>query len=203
MNNINDRFNNNMSPVEQEYVWYSENVNGEIYSEFDFKTKKENSFYNIDKKNIVRFGLIGEGKKLYYEINSGIFKLNGKMVEIIYKTDNFEYYLTGQNDLYRDLITYKDAESIITLNKSGTSRSSIIQFNFGYKTNLEINGAKFNFKPIVSIPRNKNFVYMNIRLTCNQNLNGKLLIKRNGVIVEEIEAPLRKNVGGELNWILN
>ncbi|MNR12330.1 hypothetical protein D3C85_1286800 [compost metagenome] len=45
-------------------------------------------------------------------------------------------------------------------------------------------------------------VYMNIWLVSDKDLNGVIQIKKNGKIVEEIYAPLKSNVGGEINWII-
>lgn len=194
--------NRKYSPVKQDFIWLAEYADGNHYSEFDFHTKQENNFYNINRSSLIRFGLIGHGMELYYEVLGGIFKLNGQMVEIIYKVDDKEYYLTGQQKMYNDIISYKDAESIFTLNPNEAARTNITQFNFGYKVDIEIEGIKFNFKPICKIPSNEP-IYINFRLVSSESLDGILIIKKNGFITKEFKAPLEKNIGGELNWIFN
>lgn len=190
-----------ISPVEQDFVWYAEYSNGSHYSEFDLITKKENNFYQINQQSTIRFGLIGHNMKLYYETYGGIFKLAGQMLEFIYKVGDKEYYLTGQNQMYNDIITYKDAESSLSLRENVPSTGTITQFNFGYKTNLNIDGVNFHFKPICKIPRNKP-IYMNFWLVADQDLDGTFIIKKNGFVVDQFEAPLTKGTGGELNWII-
>ncbi|WPS86168.1 hypothetical protein SMD22_16785 [Brevibacillus halotolerans] len=91
------------SPVPQrEFIWLAEYVDGTHLSEFDFNTKQENDFYSIDKKTVVRFGLIGHGHKLYYETFGGHFKLGNGQIDLVYKAGDKEYFLTGQNEFYQE-----------------------------------------------------------------------------------------------------
>ncbi len=189
-----------VSPVSQDFIWVAEYADGSNIAEFDLLTRKENSFYSIQRDKLIRFGLIGHGMGLYYEVPGGIFKLNGRMIELIYKTKVREYYLTGHAKMYNDIITYKDAEAVLKLD--GTTQSNITQFNFGYKQELEFeDGLKFNLRVLCKIPYNQP-IYMNIRLVANKEVCGFLHIKRNGLVCDVFEAPLRKGVGGELNWVV-
>lgn len=185
------------SPVNQDFVWVAEYANGSHYSEFDFLTKKENNFYNIKRDELIRFGLIGCGFKLYYESIGGVFKLNGQMIEVIYEVDGKEYNLTGSQNFYNDIIAYKDAESVLTLN-STEAKNHITQYNFGYKINLDFDQVNFSFRALCKIPYN-NQMHLNFRLVADEDLNGFLIIKKNGFVVDKFEAPLQKNIGGELN----
>ncbi|AEO93621.1 gp362 [Bacillus phage G] len=189
------------SPVNQDFIWMAEYVNGSYYSEFDFSTKKENQFYNIKRNELIRFGLVGCGLKLYYEAIGGVFKLNGQMIELIYEVDGKEYYLTGNQKYYNDIISYKDAHSFLSFDREGEVKSNINQYNFGYKVNLNYDDLEFNFKALCKIPFNKP-VYLNFRLVANKDLEGFFVIKRNGHVVDKFQAPLQKNVSGELNWQL-
>lgn len=188
------------SPVEQDYIWVAEYFNGYL-SEFDFETKKSNSFYDIDKKQLVRFGLIGKGKKMWFECYRGVFNIDGNVYELTYRTDK-DYRLTGQDMFYRDIITYKQAIADIDLTKRvGSSESKIVGYYFGYKTELKIDDITFNFKPIVSIPINEP-MYIDIHLVASRNLKGELLFVKNGEIIDTIYAPLKKDVAGGIKWIL-
>lgn len=191
------------SPVEtQDFIWIADYSNGIFLSEFNLDSKKENSFYDIDKINLIRFGLIGCNMNLYYEVLGGVFKIAGQMLEFVYIIDGKEYYLTGQQQMYNDIIQFKNAESNFDPSGiNGSIGSTITQYNFGYKQSLNIHNINFNFKAICAVPYGKH-AYMNLRLVADQDLNGVLCIKRNGVIVAQIEAPLESNIGGELNWIV-
>ncbi|GMX64368.1 hypothetical protein Elgi_36370 [Paenibacillus elgii] len=192
------------SPVEsQHFIWMASYLDGTFLSEFSYDSQKENSFYSIEKEKLIRFGLIGYGMNFYYEVFGGTFKLVGQMVEVFYKTDDKEYYLTGQQQMYNDIIQYKDAEAIIDPQiPSGNMDSTITQYNFGYKQNLQIDDVNFNFKPICHIPYGGRPIYLSLKISADKDLNGRLCIRKNGLTVEEFDAPLQANVAGILNWEL-
>jgi hypothetical protein len=189
------------SPVKtQDFIWVASYYDNTFLSEFNFDDQKENSFYDIDRNKLIRFGLVGYGMNLYFEVLGGVFKIAGRMIEVVYKVNDKNYYLTGQPlIMYNDIIQYKQAETTMNMLTGKTSNNVITQYNFGYKQNLNIDGINFNFKAICSVPYGKP-VYMNFRLVADQDLNGILCIKKNGTYVAEISAPLQANVGGEVNW---
>lgn len=186
------------SPVLQDFVWFGEYSDGGIISEFDFITKQENSFYSIQREKLIRFGLIGHGSRLYFEVPGGIFKVNDHVFEFAYTVGGTVYPLTGLLKAYRDIIAYKDAEASIS--NKGTS-SSIFQYNVGYKEVVEYEGIRFNFKVICKIPLGSP-AFMDFRLVANQDLNGKFLIARDRKIVADYDAPLSREVGGELSYVI-
>lgn len=187
----------------QDFIWYGEYSDGSIISEYDYKTRTRKSFYDIKKDSLIRFGMVGHGMHFYYELFGGVFKLNGQPIDVIYKCGSEEYNLTGNPIMYNDIITYKNAEStaMFTRNEPGKIVNRITQYNFGYKSKILVKGVQFHFKCICSIPYN-NPVYMHFRLVADKNLDGKLVIRKNGIVMDEFNAPLKKDVGGELNWIV-
>ncbi|GAA4881704.1 hypothetical protein GCM10023310_72160 [Paenibacillus vulneris] len=189
------------SPVEnQDFIWIAAYADGTFLSEYNYDTKAENSFYFIDRSQLLRFGLIGYGMNMYYEVFGGVYKIAGQMIEIFYRVNDKEYALTGQQMMYNDIITYKNAEATFDLmNRNGAATSTITQYNFGYKQNILIDDVQFGFKTICSVPYGQP-VYLNVRLVANQDMNGVLCIKKNGVYVAEIDAPLQENIHSELNW---
>ncbi|MVP00795.1 hypothetical protein EDM21_14890 [Paenibacillus sp. N10] len=157
----------------------------------------------MNRDQLVRFGLIGTGHSLYFEVNGGAFKVSGRMIELVYKHQDKEYFLTGQQQRYQDIITYKDVE--FTFDPSGAEgngQNHILQYNFGYKNELMINGIRFNLQAICKIPMDGRPMYFNFKLVADTSLDGQLEIRRNGITVDSINAPLSKNKGGEMNWIL-
>lgn len=189
------------SPVrDQDFIWIAHYYDQTHLSEFDFETQTENSFEDINKDKLIRFGLIGYGMNLYYEVLGGTFKLAGQVIDVVYKVKDKEYHLTSRPmTMYKDIIQYKHAEAIMTTNMQNVMKNSITQYNFGYKQNLNIDDVNFNFKAICCVPYGGR-VYMHFRLVADKDLNGTFCIKRNGLIIKEIYAPLKKNMGGELNW---
>ncbi|MFC9775517.1 hypothetical protein [Paenibacillus chitinolyticus] len=191
------------SPVSQPLIWLAEYENGEFFSEYEPDTKEEHGFSAIERDRLVRFGQIGLGHRFYYEVSGGIFKIDGKMIELVYKHDDQEYALTGQQQPYRDLIAYKDME--FTFNphgEAGNGTDQIIQYNFGYKAELHIGSVQFHFQILYKIPTDGRPAYFYIKLVSDKTLDGELVIKRNGVVTDTVNAPLTKNKGGEINWFL-
>jgi hypothetical protein len=186
------------SPVAQDFIWLGEYLDGTHLAEFNLQTGEENSFYKLKKDELIRFGLIGHGMKLI-AYSDGIFSINGIVVEVGYRVGDKFLPLTGHvRKNYSDVITYKDAESIF-VQGGGVSGPKINQYNFGYKTVIDLDGVTFNFKPIVKVPFNAP-VHMNFWLVADQDLDGEFVILRNNREVSVVKAPLKKGVGGEVNW---
>lgn len=194
---IND---NLYSPNSQQLIWCAEYIDGTSLCEVDLDTLEENTFKQIQKDKLLRFGLFGSGTKSYYEVYSGIFKIVGQMIQVSYATEDKQYDLMGQPLMYyNDVIAYKDAEFVFdpTVPNSGINR--ITQFNFGYKQKLNIDGVNFSFKAICQFPLNQG-IQIELTVVSDIDLKGRLVIRRNNVIVDEFDAPLKKNVGGEITW---
>ncbi|MCY7861159.1 hypothetical protein MOD67_14125 [Bacillus licheniformis] len=197
-----DKYNN--SPVPQDFIWVAEYPDGTHLSEFDFETKKENSFYRIDRNRLFRFGLIGHGQKIYFE-RDGVFNVSGRRLQFLYEVDGKTLPLNGDFKYdTNDIITYKDAESsglMSSFKGDGRLSNKITQYNLGYKTTIKVEGITFNFKPIFRLPFNQPAIF-SLWLVSDKKLDGKLVIVSNGTTVFETKAPLEPNVGGELNWII-
>lgn len=193
---------NPYSFVDQDYIWMGEYSDGTHLSEYHYQTKKRGDFNTIRKESLIRFGLIGNGMRLYHEVLGGFFHLRGQIYEIVYKVGDKEYYLTGQSQLYNDVITYKDAEAWANFNQRDNTNfpSRVTAFNTGYKKSLKIDGINFNFKAIISVPCNNAPINLTVRIVADTDLDGRLVIKRNGTQVAEFDAPLRKGMGGQVMW---
>lgn len=191
------------SPVEQEFIWVAEYDDGTHISEYNFYDKKENAFSDINKAKVVRFGLIGLGQRYYFEVFGGVFKVAGRMYELVYKSkDGREIPLTGRQMQYDDLITYKDAEMMINHQTLEViSESMITKYTFGYKATLQTGKETLQFKALCTIPFDQP-MYFKFRLVSDKKLDGELLIRRNNTIVDRVPAPLKRNQGGEVNWII-
>ncbi|MED1125354.1 hypothetical protein [Bacillus atrophaeus] len=192
-----------ISPVAQDFIWLAEYYRGHL-SEFDFETKKENSFYDIDKEKLVRFGLIGKQKKMWFECSRGTFNLSGRRVDVRYRTEDQVYELTNQNLYQRDIITYKKAfsEANVGRKTEGEFKNNILSYSFGYKSEMEIEDVTFNFKPIVTLPhgREDNDHVLTVDLAADKDLDGYLEFIIGGKVVGSYEAPLQASVTGRLHW---
>ncbi|WP_317890321.1 hypothetical protein [Paenibacillus peoriae] len=146
--------------------------------------------------------------KLYFEAD-GLFKLFGRMIELVYVTPEKEYRLNGRMDIpYNDIIAYKDAISSgltsfhpTTAGEGGSMSTRITQYSFGYKNIIQDGDVAFNFKALCKVPAGDS-IYMNFRLVSNKAFDGKFQIRVNGMIAREFYAPLEPGIGGELNWVV-
>lgn len=196
---------NGASPVNQTFIWLAEYLDSSYLSEFDYQTKQNNNFYTINKGMLSKFGLVGQGMKLYFDVNTGSFNFNGSTLDISYKTSEKEYHLTGFsiNGLFDDIITYKDAYSDADIrNPNQKYQSHIHQYNFGYKKKfIFVDGLELNFQAVVCLPYNKP-AYVELKIVSNKDLNGEIYMKVAGRMTERVEAPLNKDYAGVCQWAI-
>lgn len=193
-----------ISPVSQDFVWLAQYVDNTHLCEFDFATKESNKFYAVNRRKLDKFGLVGQGMKLYFDIATGTFNLNGNQIMFAYKDKDKTYNLTGYgNGVYNDIITYKDAYTDANLiNPRDKFISHIHQYNFGFKKKLVFDDVEFALQVVCCIPYNSH-AYMQIKIVANKDLEGELFIKKIGRVGESIKAPLKCEYAGILEWIIN
>lgn len=184
----------------QDFIWAAEYFDESNLLEFE-NDSIENSFYAINKQQLSKFGLIGCGHKMFFDVLTGVFNVSGKIIELEYiNENNVVYKLTNNGNIYNDIIQFKDAEANFNpADKYGSLDSSITKFNFGYKQKLIINDLILSLKVICRVPYDSP-VYLEISLTSNEEMNGKLIIKRDGKIIDTINAPIKDGIKGTLNW---
>lgn len=193
------------SPVDfQSFAWVVEYGDGTHLAEFDLDSKKPNNFYAIDKSRAIRFGLIGEGSQAYFDVGNGVFTINNHRFTISYEAEGVEYPLTGRALVYNDLITYKDAiydASLFSRKNRGRFNDTIVQYNLGYKKKMELLDVNINYQCVLGLPINGT-AFFQIKISSDKDLKGKLIIRRNGKVVDTIEAPLLQDMSGNINWTL-
>lgn len=191
----------NMQAIGIPFNWNADYANGKNYAEYDLLTHKKNDFYLIQRNQVIRFGLFGQGMKLFFEMCDGSFNLNGRRIEIEYIDENSEVFHLTTNFADKDLITYKEAYADYN-NVQGIQKSNIKSINFGYKTMYEIEGIQFFLQPIVSLPLENENPFIEVKLTSNKSMNGHLVFKSRGIEIERFPAPLEPNRAGQLNWTI-
>lgn len=187
------------SAVNIPFNWVADYFDGTYLSEYDFASNIPNNFYAINQNNTIRFGLIGQRMKFFFENIDGSFSLNGRRVDVAYEVDGKRYLLTNSTNK-KDFITYKQAHTEYN-QRNGIQRSNIEAISFGYKTICKNDDIEFFFQPVVSLPFNSN-AYMEVKLTSNVSLNGELIFIARGKEVERFHAPLEANVSGQINWTI-
>ncbi|MDD1502589.1 hypothetical protein PVA17_07385 [Lysinibacillus sp. CNPSo 3705] len=190
----------NVQAIGLPFNWNADYANGKNYAEYDLLTHKKNDFYLVQKNQVVRFGLFGQGMKFFFEMSDGSFNLMRRRIEVEYIDENGKTYHLTTNFENKDLITYKEAYADYS-NAQGVQRSNIKSINFGYKTIYKKDDVQLFFQPVVSLPFNES-AFIEVKLTSNKDMNGYLAFKSGGIEVERFYAPLEANRAGQINWVI-
>lgn len=190
----------NVQAIGLPFNWNADYANGKNYAEYDLLTHKKNDFYLVQKNQVIRFGLFGQGMKFFFEMSDGSFYLHGRKIEISYEDENGKVYALTTNSANKDLITYKDAFTDFS-NVQGQQRSNLKSINFGYKTIYQQDDIQLFFQPIVSLPFSQS-AFIEVKITSNKAINGYLIFKSSSIEVERFYAPLEENRAGQINWII-
>ncbi|MED4552855.1 hypothetical protein P9305_08985 [Lysinibacillus capsici] len=190
----------NIQAISLPFNWNADYADGKNYAEYDLLTHKKNDFYLIQKNQVIRFGLFGQGMKFFFEMSDGSFYLHGRRIEIEYINDDGKTFSLTTNFANKDLITYKEAFTDYN-NTQGVQKSNLKSINFGYKTIYQKDDVLLFFQPIVSLPFSES-AFIEVKLTSNKDLYGHLVFKSRGVEVERFYAPLEANISGQMNWTI-
>lgn len=190
----------NVQAIGLPFNWNADYANGKNYAEYDLLTHKKNDFYLVQKNQVIRFGLFGQGMKFFFEMADGSFCLHGRKIDISYVDENGKIYALTTNFANKDLITYKEAFTDFS-NVQGQQHSNLKSINFGYKTIYQQDDVQLFFQPIVSLPFSQS-AFIEVKITSNKAMNGYLIFKSRGIEVERFYAPLEENRAGQINWII-
>lgn len=204
---------NAVSPIPtQPFLWMAEYFSGGLV-EYDLETGEPNNFKSIDKSKLVRFGLVGNNRKMWYEVVGGSFHIAGRNIGIAYETKDGKRYVLAGNGAFNmnDPISFKQGYIDISLgmgaNKKHTKHSThtettrISGYYYGYKNQMKIEDVSFSFKPIVAIPMGKP-AYIEVNLVADKDLDGKLIFIRNGKDFESFEGALQAGKTAKINWLI-
>ena len=132
-----------MSPEnDQCYIYYAEYFDGTILYEYD-NDHNHLDFNSIDQSKVKYFGFIGNGMKIYWDIQTCIFYIRNKeySVDVYSEDENISIPISTQK---KDLITFKLAHTDCLISGGATipknERGNIIDtFFIGFKTNYNEN----------------------------------------------------------------
>ncbi|BAE47814.1 hypothetical protein IRP62_11715 (plasmid) [Clostridium botulinum] len=197
---------NNIYPYsfsrEMDFMFTGEYLNGTLFFEYNPDKNEYISVKEIqDRNNLLRFGTVGHGIRIYFDIPTGSFYIDGNKIDFLYKIKDKEYTLTNNFKLYNDLIYFKNVYSDFNTKTGYHGSFNIYGYNLGYETKIIKDDIEFYFKPILNIAQNQPMNFQ-IRLVSNKDLDGEIVIKVNNLKQYNIYAPLQKNEGGQLTWIV-
>jgi len=204
INNFLNVDKNIAESFQRDFIWIAEYNNGLILPEFALENGlvKQNSFFDIDKQNLLRFGYVGHGMDFYFESFNGVIKINGNEYTIKYiDSEDKVYEFTNQNVLYNEIIQFKNSASYFNPLQEGTSIERIEAYNLGYKGSFLINGKEFSFKAIIKIPFNQP-VKIEYRIVSKESLKGNIVIAKNQFQKFDYHAELNPDEACELSWVV-
>lgn len=183
------------------YMFVGEYINGKFQFEFNPNINKYFSVKEVNTNELIRFGVVGEGRRSYFNITNGVFTHNKLDLHFIYKIGDIEYDLTNSTNVcYNDIIYFKEAVSVMSV-QGMPSRTNFLGYNYGYKTQLQYqNGVRINFQPIMHCAYREN-PRMDIRLVANVDApDGKLVIRTSRGLDYITPAPLQASKHRIFNW---
>lgn len=153
----------------QEYMWFAEYEDGTKLYEMD-NNCTETQFSEIDKDKLKIFGLMGKGKRIWFDVKDGIINLNGEDKLIFNLLRDVEYNrdtngiiadiikVSNREDTkYNDIIQYKKASLDIGISGETRDRKMYVEMNFiGFKVKIKDNDNIWNIQLILCVPMANN-----------------------------------------------
>ncbi len=143
---------------------------GEIYQRYTFES--------IQKDKLTKFGIVGFGQELFFDVNTGIFNILGNTVEVRVrdKATGVKHEFVRQLPAYDDLIMYRQGESLPPTAEFPAGRSFITGYFYGYKAKLE----NFFVTFIVSCVAGQG-IGLKAKLVPNMDFDGEIILCLNGI----------------------
>ena len=196
------------SPLKDEginYIWYAKYKDDSFkYEADDNKNKTEFDSVYKDRDKIKEFGLIGEGKRISYQLDTGLIS-NTEMswnyhddFQFKLSTDNGTVNITENPDAdYTDFTARKYVHADISL---GQEVHDVIpeigQIAFGYTTNIECDGINVKVEILYLIYEDREEI--KVSLTPDQDLDADLAFRLvNTLITGSIRVNLKKDQRSE------
>lgn len=193
------------SPLKDEgidYIWYAKyNDNSFKYEANEDKNRTEFDSVYCDRDKIKEFGLIGEGKRISYQLDTGIISntdINGSDHDhflFSLSTDNGTVDITNNPDAnYTDFTARKYIHADISLGQEVYDLVPKVAdpIAFGYTTNIECDEIKVKVEVLY-------FVYthgeeIQVSLTPEEDLSADLTFRiANSLMSGTIRVILQKN----------
>ena len=191
MNELNT-VENKRSPIypEQEYIWYCKKNNNSYIYEYD-NDKHETMFDYLDKANIVEFGLLGNGITFSFDVDSGIFYINDKALDMDLYIGAKEIKPIGA----KDIIEYKMAHTDGIMQGGRLKRyvRNIDGYFVGYKMSLD-NGVYYQANIGIPVTGNDRRPFIGFKISAPKKSTFKAIIKNQNNNTGSIELePNRSN----------
>lgn len=191
-----------MSPLKDEgidFIWFAKYKDNSFKYEYD-ESKNKTDFDSVyhDKDKIKEFGLIGEGKRISFLTENGLFGYtdengnNENDIQFELSTENGTIQITDNpGAVYSDFTTKR------YIHTTDTSLDLEVDVTVvGYTTNVECGKSKIKVEILYFVYDNRD--EMKVSLTSDNDLKGELSFKILDTIFSgTIKAELKKNKKSE------
>lgn len=189
------------SPVgTQDFMWFVGNQDGTFVTEFNEAGEKLD-FIRLDKSQVLNYGITGIGLKLFTNIESRIFSILNKAVEVklnvggqdlIKKAE--KVYLTKP---YKHAVNTAVMSTNTKLQQFYDMNSNIAEYEFGLA--LEVDSLQLQIT--CHLVKDKH-LYIQVRgKSLEGEVKGDLTFSVNGEVKASYETELNSEGWQELNWI--
>lgn len=175
---------------DQRYIWYGKYNDDSMVYEFD-NNGIETNFTEIKKEDLTSFGLMGNGGRVYFDVNDGLIHLDTTRVLNLYLLDENDdkIKITEIPDYkYNDIIQYKKGYMDFRYGRGiqeGKIKAS--EHFMGYKVDLKDKENTIKAQVIYCLPV-RGTIHLIMKLnSIDRDFNGKLVAQYGG---NRDEAPL-------------
>ncbi len=191
-----------------DFQWVAEYNDGDLLTEYNPEINpKTTSFYSINKQNLLRFGYLGSGLRAYFNVYDGVYNINNSKYRIYFKYNNKSYNITEMLGVkYNDIIQFKRRRAFFNpLNgemSGNMDKNNIESYNIGWKTKLNIGNIFFSITTYYQINRS-GLPILYIKIVPNQDFhNAEISIVKDSSLEYSYSCNIKKDIGGEINWVV-
>ena len=175
----------------RQYIWFAKWLDGSQKHEYNGKEWMILDFTKLRRQTLSQFGLLGVGRDLYYDVDTGLFHINDLQLSFAYGDVDF-----SRLGRYEDVISYKEAHCDML----DRSEVGIDSFNFGYKKNILFNDVTYSIKSIFQVlPDHRMFLHFQITASEDVQETFRITQFKDGMSrTTPFDAPLKKGFAGKL-----
>lgn len=185
----------NRSPVrKQRFIWYCLYDDGSMFTEFN-DDGSENNYDDIKQDELVEFGILGNGGRIYFNTADGIVHLDRERTLKVYliTEDNIRINLTENSDIdYHSIVQYKKADMFFSMNGKQQTALTPTEHYIGYSGELLLPGNIIEFRFTYCLPAygGNNFAVMRVQSN-NKDFKGKIGLEVSNMrnMENEIDCP--------------
>lgn len=167
------------TPQGEAYSWMASYSDETVQKEYEKvgEVYQRYTFDSIEKEKLTKFGIVGFGQHLFFDVKTGIFNIMNNLVDIRVRDTkaDFKHKFTHVLPAYDDLIMYRQAESLPPTPEFPAGRSFITGYFYGYKAKFESFNVTFTVYCVSGVG-----IGLKARLVPKRDFEGEIILCING-----------------------